>query len=344
MFIGVTSVALSLSAIDVIWRFFKTREGRSGLQCMQSLFTFIRGLHVDHMFFLYREDKIKKAKRSCGGISISEPLESLVVSCSDQQVFTGGAYALTLRYWKGCSITAYHYSIVANMMLLTCATHLLSIAIVRNYWRYPWLAILRILIVTGVFTFTGLLLSNMQATGDVAFPSGIPPQNTTDSGYLGLAACYQAGVANFAKNVEDSVKDGESAKKAFIFTTVGSNRIEGWNFYLITLICYLGAIIVEVVRFVQRRPRTKAYLRSCLGIKSSGSNPWVLKIARFIYGAWIPGCVGTSGVTIGFEAKYMMDLRAWVKKWNGWRRTSGETALKMMVPHSVNWSLCSLDC
>lgn len=268
-------------------------------------------------FLLNREEKIQKAKRSCGGISISEPLESPVVSCSDQQVFTGGAYALTLRYWKGCSITAYHYSIVANMMLLTCATHLLSIAIVKNYWRYPWLAILRIIIVTGVFTFTGLLLSNMQATCDVDFPSGIPPQNVRDSGYLGLAACYQTGVANFAKNVEGSLKDGESAKKAFIFTTVGKNRIEGWNFYLITLVCYLGAIIMEVVRFVQRRPRTKAYLRSCLGIKSAGSNPWVLKIARFIYGAWILGCVGTSGVTIGCEAKYMMGLRAWVKK-SGW--------------------------
>ncbi|KAK0718044.1 hypothetical protein B0T26DRAFT_711637 [Lasiosphaeria miniovina] len=68
--------------------------------------------------------------------------------------------------WEGCQITAYHYNIIANMMLLTCATHLMAVTVVRNYWRFPWMGGIRVLIMTGVFTVTGLLLSNQNSDGN----------------------------------------------------------------------------------------------------------------------------------------------------------------------------------
>jgi hypothetical protein len=71
--------------------------------------------------------------------TLTDILEALLQSCSDQQIFTGAAYALTLRYWRGCSISAYHYNIVANLMLLTCATHLMSVTIVCGSCMHQFL-------------------------------------------------------------------------------------------------------------------------------------------------------------------------------------------------------------
>ena len=87
-------------------------------------------------------------------LSVSDIFESIILTCSDTQLFTGAAYALTLRYWGGCTITAYHYDIVSNMMLLTTATHLMSVTMVRDYWKYQFLAIVRIVCITGVFVVT----------------------------------------------------------------------------------------------------------------------------------------------------------------------------------------------
>jgi len=89
-FIATTSLALILSIISVLWMIGKRTWGNPD------------------------ENKHrKKHKRQCH-VSLSELCEALVLSCSDTQIFTGGAYALTLRYFKGCSITAYHYDIVGE--------------------------------------------------------------------------------------------------------------------------------------------------------------------------------------------------------------------------------------
>ena len=49
--------------------------------------------------------------------SVSDMLETIVIACSDQQLFTGGAYALAVRYFKGCSVSAYHYNVLVNGLL-----------------------------------------------------------------------------------------------------------------------------------------------------------------------------------------------------------------------------------
>ncbi|EGS19678.1 uncharacterized protein CTHT_0041590 [Thermochaetoides thermophila DSM 1495] len=48
--------------------------------------------------------------------NIAGLFEALIVNCSDQQIFTGLAYALCLRYSKSCTVTAYHYNIVTNLL------------------------------------------------------------------------------------------------------------------------------------------------------------------------------------------------------------------------------------
>ena len=106
-------------------------------------------------------------------ISVSGFFETLVITCSDQQVFTGGAYAITLRYATACTISAYHYNIVTNMLLFTCATHLMSVTIAKHYWQHPYVAALRIAITTLVYIITGVIMSNQNSSSN-KFPTQVP--------------------------------------------------------------------------------------------------------------------------------------------------------------------------
>jgi hypothetical protein len=124
----VTAFTLLISLLDLIWIAAKSFKWKSRLDPG-------------------KRDQVDR-------MSVSEILEAIILACSDTQLFTGAAYALTLRYYEGCNITAYHYNIVANMMLLTTATHLMSVTMVRDYWRFQILALVRILCITGAFLVT----------------------------------------------------------------------------------------------------------------------------------------------------------------------------------------------
>jgi hypothetical protein len=286
---------------------------------------------------LSEQEKRRRAKPS-----VSDILQSVVLSCSDTQVFMGGAYALALRYYRGCSITAYHYNIVANMMLLSCGTHLMSITIVRNYWAFPFLALVRSLCIFGVFFVTGLLLANENSQVATPFPTKVPARHETDSLLFLPAACFQAGDSTFRRTLQDSFKDGEQARKAFILSQPG-NRIQGWNFYLVILLWYGVALLAEVVRFVRRsrtrpgwRARLHARLVATAQKATTGKRPehgaaedgharqlraksclsYLMRAARTVY---LIGGIGIGATTVVLSAMYMMNLRSWVSN-SGWLR------------------------
>lgn len=164
----------------------------------------------------------------------SEVLQAMVLSCSDAQMFTGAAYALALRYYVGCSVMAYHYNIVATQMLLTCATHLMAITVVRNYWEYDWLAVLRVVCKTGFFLFTGLLLSNQNSKLSLPFPSIVPEDDDKRTPFFMAAACFQSYDWQFVKAIEVSWAR-ETRAEAFGRSNPG-NHIEGWNKFLVILL------------------------------------------------------------------------------------------------------------
>ncbi|KAM5355040.1 hypothetical protein ACJ41O_001686 [Fusarium nematophilum] len=236
-FIGVTSFALTLSFIVVVMGMVKHR-----------IFPFQRcgeGFVLTPGIAPPRPKKIKPG--------FSEILQGMVLSCSDAQIFTGAAYALTLRYFRGCVITAYHYNIVANLMLLTCATHLMAITVVRDYWEFAWLAVLRVICKTGVFLVTGLLLSNQNANLGEVFPTKIPQHDDTRSPLFLAAACFQSNETQLQKTLEKSLS-ADGAKDAFLFSSPG-NRIEGWNKFLIILLWYTVAVVMEIAMFIRRGNR-----------------------------------------------------------------------------------------
>ena len=253
----------------------------------------------------------------------------MIIACSDQQVFTGAAYSLTLRYWRGCSILSYHYNLIANMLLLTCATHLMSVTVVRNYWKFPWLAILRIICISGVFIVAGLLLTNQNAHAkDPPFPTEVPPTNETDSLIFLPAACFQNSSSDALTNtIHKTTKNGSAFWDTLKWSKPG-NLIQGWNWYIIILLFYGAAIIAEIVRFVRRgrsRPGWRAKLASffgrCFG-RSLNRGTLARRIIQNVFLIYLAGGVGISIAATIISAKYMFSLRRWADH-SGWLQLEG---------------------
>ncbi|KAI1407344.1 hypothetical protein F5Y13DRAFT_183469 [Hypoxylon sp. FL1857] len=294
VFVAVTSFAIAAGLLSLFWQLAKTWGCKT----------------------TYTErQKAERQKRT----SFSDILETLILACSDQQVFTGAAYALTLKFEKGCSISAYHYNIVANMMLLTCATHLISVTIVRTYWAYPTLALLRIACVTFVFIATGLLMTNQNGDSDRPFPTGIPNANETDSLIFLPAVCFQTGAPSVSSTFHDTTSSASVFFKDNLALSTPRNKIQGWNLYIITLLFYGAAIIAEIIRFVRRgrsRPGLRARIakpfRQCCGLGTIQR-----KIVQNVFLFYLAFGIGLSFAVIIISAQYIFNLRRWVDK-SGW--------------------------
>ncbi|KAK4034175.1 hypothetical protein C8A01DRAFT_39347 [Parachaetomium inaequale] len=261
---------------------------------------------------LTREEKALKNWQ----ISIAGIVEALIVTCSDQQVFTGGAYAITLRYAKACSVSAYHYNVVANILLVTCATHLMAVTTARHYWQHPYVGVLRITVTTLVFVITGVLLSN-QGSGSLGFPTEVPPHTDQYSPMLLPAACFQTGDFVFDQEVKKALKAGSA--KAFF-----TGQIHGWTNYLIMFLFYLIAVGVSLGRVIRRgmghngrRKRFLAWLKQLF--------PLLFRIKRFFYaifGLYLLAGIALSGWTVANAAIYIYRLRWWVDKSEWIERTN----------------------
>ncbi|KAH9886374.1 hypothetical protein F4778DRAFT_479093 [Xylariomycetidae sp. FL2044] len=313
VFIAVTSFALVISILDGLWISAK-------LLSLKKRDT--------------EEQRRVKPKRR----SVSDIMEGMIQTCSDQQLFTGAAYAVTLRYVRGCQILAYHYNIVSNMLLLTCATHLMSVIIVRNYWKYPWLAGLRIILITGVFLMTGLLLSNQDADADLKFPTSVPDRNTRDSPIFLPAACFQDDTSSLFDLAKQSVESG-STFQSTIFDSSPGNQVEGWNFYVLMTLVYSAALFVELIRFLRRarsRPGWRARFAERLR-RTFPMRPWMRKAISILFVMYLIAGVVISGITVYSSARYIFDLRRWADG-SGWleQETMGRIQ-RMMLLRLDSW-------
>lgn len=231
----------------------------------------------------------------------------MVLTCSDQQIFTGGAYAITLRYAKACSISAYHYNIVTNMLLFTCATHLMAVTIAKHYWQHPYIAALRIAITALVYLITGLILSNQNSSG-VNFPTKVPDPTDQYSTMLLSAACFQSGEAGLTRDIRN-------AFNAQDVNTFFNNQIPGFTQYLVMCMFYIVAVFVSVGRFVRRGAdhdgRRKRFLE-----RFKRRFSLLFRARRFFYllfAIYLIAGVGIASWTVQGAFRYIYDLRYWVR-------------------------------
>ncbi|KAL8383274.1 hypothetical protein RB595_006841 [Gaeumannomyces hyphopodioides] len=323
VFVGVTSLAFFLSTIVVLFNLAKWLKWKSTLT-----------------------PEKKQERSGCVAVSLTALCETIVLSCSDQQIFTGGAYSITLRYFKGCTITAYHYNMVANMMLLTCATHLLSLTVVRDYWRYPWLACIRVLITIQLFLTTGLLLSNQNGTEKI-FPSDIPPPDAETAYMFIPAVCYQNGDTGLGRTFYQTAGQGANQFADVVLNSNPGNKIQGWNWYIMMLLFYLAAFLLEVFRSINRgseHPGRKRHGLIRWLKRATMAGPKSSKVlgglGRGLMILYLLGGLAISGATIFLTSQYLFGLRRWARnaEWleanEGTIKTSEDdaTAFGQMVP------------
>ncbi|KAH9906402.1 hypothetical protein F4778DRAFT_801643 [Xylariomycetidae sp. FL2044] len=272
-----------------------------------------------------------------------EYLENIVQICSDMQIFTGAAYALTLRYSKGCEVSAYHYDIIASMMVITCASHLMSVTIIRNYWKYPWLSGLRVGCVTGVFLLTGLLMANQDAHNSINFPTAVPDADTSDSLLFLPAACFQDNSTGLARILSSSTENADKLGHVLQTSNPG-NHVQGWNLYLVLLIFYIAALLVEAIRFC-RRGQNRPGWRNKLGLWLSqrfGFTPWMRTIIETLFCIYLLGGLGIGAATVILSARYIFALRHWVdhSRWikleSGLNPENDGTSFGQLVPILMN--------
>ncbi|KAJ4384395.1 hypothetical protein N0V85_008342 [Neurospora sp. IMI 360204] len=255
------------------------------------------------------EKENKRWQLSIGGF-----FEMLVISCSDQQIFTGAAYAITMHVAKACSVSAYHYNIISNMLLITCATHLLTLLVSKHYWEHPWVAAIRTVATALLYLATGILLSTQAAPGsELAFPTQVPNDNEKWSTLLLPAACFKGSAAQFGNTLEQSFHGAGLFK-------VG-DHITGWTPFVILVLFYVLANIVTLGRVVRagrenggKREKFCKWLVKLIGQKKL---KWVHRIGGQVYGVYLLAGLAISGYTMASASEYIEMLRRWVDR-SGW--------------------------
>lgn len=219
------------------------------------------------------------------------------------------------------------------MLLLTCATHLLSMSIVRNYWRNLWQSSLRVILISGIILVTGLVLTNQDADTAIKFPTIIPGPgaNETTKGLLFLpAACFQAD-AHMWKTMHETWSSPMQFQNSILNDSPG-NHIRGWGYYLAMLIWYLLALIVTYVRRFYHIFRKygawaaigRAFIPICCSSwtpeEESDTNDKHHKFFKWLHTIYMLCGVALGSATAVTSANFIMGLRGWAQN-SGWLQT-----------------------
>ena len=92
------------------------------------------------------------------------------------------AYGLNFFLIQKCTISAYHYTIVLEIGMISCANLVLITAFVSEYWKAPITAVSRSSAILVVFAFMGVVLHRQNYR--IENPEYLPPLSRKDSGIL----------------------------------------------------------------------------------------------------------------------------------------------------------------
>ena len=150
------------------------------------------------------------------------------------------------------------------------------------------------------------------------FPSQVPMADITQSQILLPAACFQKGNSALLATLGDSVK----ADKAFdsFFNDKPGNKIPGWSNYLMILLLYLAASLVDILRWFRRgaqskpdgrRARILTFLRCSSAVQrkrqqKSDKQPFVSVggLVFFFFSLYLLAGIGVSCWTVVVSARY----------------------------------------
>ena len=155
-------------------------------------------------------------------------------------MITGLSLVIATR-WMGCTISAYHYDIVCNLVLMSVVTHLCAVTFITPYFQHLVLGLCRIVLILLTLFFAGFMFAERNNTG---FPTGKPSYSPTNSTHvptlISPAACFVSGNINITNQVE----------KTFVIIK-GSSHVTGFPQYVILLVFTLLSLgIAGIYSFV----------------------------------------------------------------------------------------------
>ena len=192
-------------------------------------------------------------------------LEQTMLSFSDQQLITSLAMLIAVYFFLGCHISAYHYDVVCNLILMSLVTHLTSLAVISRYFSNLFHGPPRAIVIIFAFSFAGVMFAERDST---RFPTGVPKpstiSNTTAPPLLAAAACF-------------------TSEK---ITTTDRVHATGFAEYVVLLIITIFGLIMAMAQSLVTSSRNDKYLhlrnwifvlRPILLISA-----WAIAIAAFI--------------------------------------------------------------
>lgn len=269
----------------------------------------------------------RSAQRRSARTTWADIIEGIILSCSDQQLFTSGAYALCLRYSQGCSVSVYHYNIVSSSLLVTCATHLMSVTIVSKYWKHKLVACFRVLLTIALYMVTAVLLANTNTDDEIAWPvnppdKNIPGRQDYETPLVPQAACFQKDKgAIFDITRQTFGRNGKNLARVLGTSIPKNNKVPGWNFFLLLVLWYAFAIVAEALRFFLHFSSVRRGVHHATDLVPQGrirrifspSNKYLGGI--FWFYQFVGACFCT--VTIVITGLYVTKLRGWMNQ-SGW--------------------------
>lgn len=233
---------------------------------------------------------------------IKRCLHTLIISTADAQILTSMAYGINFAEEGKCTLSAYHYSVGVHYVLSSLAIATLSMVMVRDYWKTPVSAALRIAATLLVFIVLGRMLTYQYLRKVAPEYMYTYRANASDGSALFLPiACFLEPDLNPFVNLTRTEK-----------ATVGgqSNPKTTPEYYLYSFlcICYSLAVIAQFVRWMKsRRQRSKTVqprARDCI-------------ITYWLFGLIVPTFV------YGWSWGHNYIIRTWVYS-SGWMGAGNE--------------------
>ena len=118
---------------------------------------------------------------------------------------------IAVLYYLGCSICAYRYDIVCNLILMSLVAHFASLGVISRYFSNWLLGLLRAVLIIVAFSLAGVMFAERNNSH---FPTGVPGaemnSNMAAPPLLLAAACFTSENINVTNQFGTQLKIFES--------------------------------------------------------------------------------------------------------------------------------------
>ena len=243
-----------------------------------------------------------------------EIFEATVFCIADSQILLCMALFIYFGVLGGCKTSQYHFQIGVNISLLACSIYLLSLCLIRRYWKSPVAAFIRVLCALTVHGYLAYIFNIRRALGYTAV-GGIrgPPADKRDSLLLLKAVCF------LDKSHEDVFRPiRESPQLSDLVGGLDEAPLHSVDFVLWCFI-FVATALDLFLKFVAALGRSMRKRRNRAAVgrggKADEGHPWQVHPRTFV--AYLLLLWAMCTVVVGLEISALLKSREWMRK-SGW--------------------------